>query len=362
MKILNLIDSLYAGGAESLLKNFVIEAKNYPNFKIDVCTLYSRNVYKEDLLKNGINLYDLSLPFKYDFSGIFKLVKLIRENSYDIVHVHLFPADLFGALASLFVDKKTKFIFSEHSIYNRRRNFKLYKPIDIFVYSRYKRIVCVSNLVKEELINYIPRLVSKVIVIKNAIPVDDIKEDIQKIYDVLFVGRLEKEKGVDILIKAVYEIQSKQSLNLKVALVGDGSLKSEYKKLVKYLSLEDNIKFLGIRRDVEKLMRLSKIFVLPSRYEGLPMVILEAMANRIPIIATKVGGIPEVIEDGIEGLLVEPESKDELTKKILYLLNNPSLREQLSKNAFEKVKSEYSIQSYTQRMLKLYEEVLSEGS
>ncbi|MGC8979836.1 glycosyltransferase, partial [Caldisericum sp.] len=167
---------------------------------------------------------------------------------------------------------------------------------------------------------------------------------------------------VDILIKAVYEIQSKQSLNLKVALVGDGSLKSEYKKLVKDLSLEDNIKFLGIRRDVEKLMRLSKIFVLPSRYEGLPMVILEAMANRIPIIATKVGGIPEVIEDGIEGLLVEPESKDELTKKILYLLNNPSLREQLSKNAFEKVKSEYSIQSYTQRMLKLYEEVLSEGS
>ncbi|BAL81657.1 glycosyltransferase [Caldisericum exile] len=361
MKVLNLIDSLYAGGAESLLKNFLIEVKKHPDIQIDVCTLYSRNVFKDDLVKNGVNVFDLALPFKYDFRGVLKLVKLIGENNYDIVHVHLFPADLFGALASLFVSKKAKFIFSEHSIYNRRRDIKLYKPIDMFVYSRYKKIICVSDLVKKKLIDYIPELADKTTVIKNAIPVkDEIGEQKHKIYDVLFVGRLEKAKGVDVLIKAIYEIKSKYSLNLAVALIGDGSLKSDYEKLVKELNLESSIKFLGIRRDVEALMRMSKIFVLPSLWEGLPMVLLEAMANGIPIIATKVGGIPEVIEDGVNGLLVDQESSTELGEKIVYLLNSSAYGEQLSKNAFGKVKREYSIEAYTKEMLRLYREILNE--
>lgn len=361
MKVLNLIDSLYAGGAESLLKNFLIEAKKYPDIQIDVCTLYSRNVFKDDLFKNGVNVFELALPFKYDFRGVFKLVRLIRNNNYDIVHVHLFPADLFGALASLFVNRKVKFIFSEHSIYNRRRSIRLYKPIDLFVYSRYKKIICVSNLVKQELVHYIPKIKSKTIVIRNAIPVkDQINESKHKIYDVLFVGRLERAKGVDVLISGVHEIKSAQHFNITVALVGDGSLKKDYEKLVKELDLEENVKFLGIRRDVEELMQMSKIFVLPSRWEGLPIVILEAMANGIPIISTKVGGIPEVIEDGANGLLVDPESPTELAEKISYLLNNPSFAEELSKNAFEKIKMEYSIESYTRKILCLYEEALNE--
>lgn len=359
MKILNLIDSLYAGGAESLLKNFVIEARKYANFQIDICTLYSRNVFRNDLINYGVNVYDLALPFKYDFRGVLKLAKLIRENNYDIVHVHLFPADVFGALASLFLNRNTKFIFSEHNVYNRRRDIKLYKPIDQLVYSQYERIICVSELVKKELIRYIPGLSSSVVVIKNAIPVKDQIEEVRhKIYDVLFVGRIEKAKGVDILIKAIYEIKFKYYLNITVALVGNGSLKSEYERLVKELDLEDNIKFLGIRRDVEDLMKKSKVFVLPSRWEGLPIVILEAMANGIPIVSTKVGGIPEVIEDGVSGVLVSPESPEKLAEKILYILNNRVFGEDLAINAFEKVKKNYSISVYTRKLLEFYKEVI----
>jgi len=91
---------------------------------------YSKNILKYDLEENNITVFDLDLKFKYDFSGIVKIVSLIKQNNYDIVHVHLFPADLFVAIASLFLPKSIKFIFSEHNVYNRRRSLKAYKPID----------------------------------------------------------------------------------------------------------------------------------------------------------------------------------------------------------------------------------------
>jgi len=215
IKVLNVIDSLNAGGAESLLKNFLIEAKKYSGFQIDVCTLYARNIFKEDLEKNDITTFDLGLKFKYDFSGIVKIVSLIKQNNYDIVHVHLFPADLFVAIASLFLPKSIKFIFSEHNVYNRRRSLKAYKPIDYFVYSRYDKIICVSNHVKLALNAYIQGTKNKSVVIKNAIPIDSNFIETPKIYDVLFVGRLEDAKGVDVLIKAIAILKQKFNLQLK---------------------------------------------------------------------------------------------------------------------------------------------------
>lgn len=360
MRVLEIIDSLYAGGAESLLKNFLIRAKKYESFSIDVCTLYSKNIFKEELEKNGIKLYELNLKFKYDLRGVLKIVRLIKEIQYDIVHVHLFPADIFVAIATLFSHQNIKFIFSEHNIYNRRRSILLYKPIDKFVYSRYEKIVCVSNQVKEELNKYIKSTKDKSIVIKNAIPVDENLDDLPKKYDVLFVGRFEDAKGVDVLIKAISILKEKYHENIKVAILGDGSKKDYLTNLVSMLSIEDRIEFLGIRKDVKYFMQSSKIFVLPSRWEGLPMVILEAMANKIPIITTPVGGIKEVIQNGINGILVKPEDPEELASKIHLLLNNETLRENLSQNAFVKVKSEYSISAYTKSMLQFYEKLLNQ--
>ena len=357
IKVLNVIDSLNAGGAESLLKNFLIEAKKYSGFQIDVCTLYARNIFKEDLEKNDITTFDLGLKFKYDFSGIVKIVSLIKQNNYDIVHVHLFPADLFVAIASLFLPKSIKFIFSEHSVYNRRRSLKAYKPIDYFVYSRYDKIICVSDQVKSALTTYLQDTKNKSIVIKNAIPIDSNFIEIPKIYDVLFVGRLEDAKGVDVLIKAIAILKQKFNLQIKVAILGDGSKRVYLENLSKQLGVDDEIVFLGVQKDVQSFMASSKVFVLPSRWEGLPVVILEAMANRMPIITTPVGGIAEVIEDGASGILVEPENPEALADKIYELLSSEKLQRSISENAFKKVKEEYSIEGYTQKMLDIYKDL-----
>jgi glycosyltransferase involved in cell wall biosynthesis len=363
LRILNVIDSLYAGGAESLLKNFLIEAKKYEDFQIDVCTLYSRNVFKEELVNNGITVYDLDLPFKYDFRGVLRLVRLINSNNYDIVHVHLFPADIFVALASLFIRNKPKFIFSEHNVYNRRRSIIFYKPVDKFTYSRYQKVVCVSQKIKESLVDYLKELKKKTIVIRNGIPVPDRKSDVEakKEYDVLCVARLEDAKGIDILLKAVAILKEKVNSPLNVAVVGDGSKSEILFNLSQSLGLENVVHFLGLRKDVSHLMDVSKIFVLPSRWEGLPMVILEAMAHGLPVVSTPVGGIPEIVKSGENGILVPEEDPNSLSEVIFRLLHDSDLLENLSKNAYEFVKQYYSIETYTKNLLGLFRGILEEN-
>ena len=356
IKVLEVIDSLYAGGAESLLKNFLIEAKKYNDFEIEVCTLYSRNIFEEELANNGIKVHNLSLSFKYNPIGVFKLLNVIKRGNYDIVHVHLFPADIFVAISSLFLPKRIKFIFSEHNDYNRRRSIKFFKVIDGFTYSRYDKIVCVSKQVEKALIKWCPETACKVIVIKNAIPIKDkLNFEREKLYDIIFVGRLEKQKGIDILFKAIQILKEKYHRSLRVAIVGDGSLMNDLKELALQYSINEYIDFLGVRKDVLELMRKSLVFVLPSRWEGFGLVLLEAISVGTPIVATKVGGIPEIIEDGKDGILVEPENPEELAKAILRLLSDVNLRSLISSNAYKKVKEEYSIEKYTKTLLGLYE-------
>ena len=358
IRVLNIIDSLYAGGAESLLKNFLVKVKENQDYQVDVCTLYSRNVFKEELSKNEIRIFDLGLKFKYNFLGVIRLIKIIKSNNYDIVHVHLFPADLFGAVASLFFHKNVKFIFTEHSVFNRRRSNKIFKLIDLFTYSRYSKVICVSEKVKESLVAWIPETDHKTVVIKNAVPVGEIREQKEYVYDILFVGSLKKVKGLDVFFEAIKLLEIKYGRKLKVGVVGDGSLNKELKGIAERLNISESVEFLGVRKDINDLMRKSKIFVLPSRWEGLPMVILEAMALGMPVVATKVGGIPEVIEDGKDGILVEPENPDELAEAILRLLEDDGLRSLISLNAYKKIKRKYSIERYTKDLLNLYKEVI----
>jgi len=275
--------------------------------------------------------------------------------------VHLFPANLFGSLASLFLPKNIKFIFSEHNVYNRRRLFKIFKIVDTFIYSRYYKIICVSKQVQVALIEWLPKLRRKIIVISNAVPVPDLSNwsPIKK-YDILFVGRLTKAKGVDILLKAINILKENYQKEIKAAIVGKGYLEEELKGLVKELGIGEEVEFLGVRRDIERLMKSTQVFVLPSRWEGLPLTILEAMSSRASIIATRVGGIPEVIEHEKEGILISPEDPEALAKAITELLKDEELRIKLGINAFKKVKEKYSIEIYTKNILELYKSLIAD--
>lgn len=355
MKVLHIIDSLLLGGAEVLLTSFVLASQN--EVFNEVCTLYPSDTVLNERIRNaGIPLIELNSKRKYSIRTLYRLIRLIREKDYDIIHVHLFPAQYYGACAALF-HRRGRFIFTEHSVYNRRRESRIFRMIDDLVYKAYGRIICVGRLVEEELLKFLPHLSPKTTVIYNGIQVMPPQEHAACHYDAVQVGSLRSNvKGVDILLKAISLMGDKIT---RVAVAGDGILKDELMAMRDDLGLQDKVEFLGNVKQVGVLLEQSRVFVMPSRYEGLPIALLEAMAKKKPIIATHVGGIPEVIQDMENGLLIPPENPEALANKLELLLNAPELAGKLGNNAFKTIQERFSIEIYTQKVLNEYKQLMT---
>lgn len=365
IKVLEVINSLKIGGAELLLRNFVIEAKKNNQYTVDVCTLYATNDAKniEEIKKKNVRIWSLDLKNKYMLSSVGKIKKIIEKENYDIVHVHLFPASAFVAFSSLFLPNNIRYIFTEHSTINRRRSIKIFKIIDGLIYNRYVKIICISKQVQNSLIKWVPKIKEKIEIIPNGIPMNSKSNNspIIKKYDALFVGRLVHQKGINFLLEAVSILQKKYKKIIRVAIVGDGPLKKALIKMCEELEIKDSVEFLGFQRDVDQIMRFSRVLVLPSRWEGFGLVLLEAMKNKLPIIATNVGGIPEIITNGHEGILVPKENPKILANSINGVLENSELRNQFIQNAYKKVQNHYSIENYAHNMFNLYSKMMSDN-
>jgi len=184
---------------------------------------------------------------------------------------------------------------------------------------------------------------------------DQERETISK--RILFVGRLDPVKGVHYLLRAV-QIVCKVLPDAKLTLVGDGEERENLEYLTNSLGIRDSVDFVG-RIPHEKIpdyMDQADIFVLPSLSEGLPIVILEAMACGLPIVATRVGGIPDIIEEGVNGYLVESGDFQGLADKIIFLLENQPLKHRISKNNRVKVQ-EYGWKNVIKQLERIYFEI-----
>jgi len=358
IKVLQVVNSLKIGGAELLLKNFSIEAKKNNQFTVDICTLFSTNDSGniEELKNKNVHIRSFNLKNKYSLASIGKIKEILERENYDIVHVHLFPASAIVALSSILIKKNIIFLFTVHSTFNKRRNIKMFKIIDALIYHRYKKIICISRQVKNSLIEWVPGIKEKIEIIPNGIPIDVQYNDnsVRRKYDVLFVGRLVKEKGINYLLKAIDIIQKKYQKNIRVAIAGNGPMKTELVKMCEELKIRDSVEFLGFQRDIDSIMRFSRILVLPSIWEGFGLVLLEAMKNRCAIIASNVGGIPEIITSGNDGLLIPKENSKILAHSIHLVLENAELRKLYTQNAYKKVQNNYSIEKYANKMFELY--------
>ena len=176
---------------------------------------------------------------------------------------------------------------------------------------------------------------------------------------IIFVGRLSIEKGAMYLIKAMGIIKEKNP-ELRLLLVGYGSEEKKLMKLVKDMGLRHNVDFIGMKKNKEvfEYMAASDVFVLPSLYEGFPNALLEAMASGLPIVASKVRGIPEIIEESENGFLVEPKDSNGIAEKILYLFDNSELKKRICLNNKEKVKN-YSWDFVADSLIKVYSKCLN---
>jgi glycosyltransferase involved in cell wall biosynthesis len=170
------------------------------------------------------------------------------------------------------------------------------------------------------------------------------------------IGRLEPIKNQEALITSFSRIK-KDVPNSILFIVGDGSMRNSLEKTAANLGLTSSIKFLGLRRDIPMLLKAMDVFVLSSYSEGLSLALLEAMASGIPVIASEVGGNPNIVTNGNTGILFDLNKPDELTNSLKQLSRDPSLRKSISANALALVNSKYSLEKMIKRYENIYREI-----
>ncbi|MEA2020604.1 MAG: glycosyltransferase [Patescibacteria group bacterium] len=292
-------------------------------------------------------------------------------------HLGFRNSDLFGASNLVFrvfnLLKQLLFFFFRLVPYG----IKIYIQDQIRL-RRADKVIAVSDLVKESLVKeyFLPE--EKVEVIYNGIEIDkfeirNTKSKIRKELEVgednkvlLYVGRIEKEKGLGKLLRAVSNIKSQSAgwqTNFKLIIVGDGKYLGELKKLAGELGIADKVIFTGKvpYEDVPKYYAAADVFVLPSlRQEGLPMTLPEAMASGLPVVASKIGGIPNAVEDGKTGFLVEPGNVEELSEELIKVLKDDKLREHIGEEARGLAKEKFSQESMVKETISVISNSISE--
>jgi glycosyltransferase involved in cell wall biosynthesis len=175
------------------------------------------------------------------------------------------------------------------------------------------------------------------------------------------VGRLTPVKGIPYLLEAA-RMLLRQGANVKVLVVGDGSIRSDLMAQTRDLGISENVVFLGHREDTDALLVALDIFALPSLSEGIPMALLEAMAASRSVVASRVGGVPEIVEDGVEGFLVEPMDVNGFVERCLRLIQFPDMAQKMGEMARARVERDFSAENMAHRVALLYRELIESGS
>ncbi len=366
-KICFIITRLVAGGAQKVVLD-LIHSLSKENKNIYLISgpetgkegsfwhLAEKILPEDKLLKCPFLVRSVN-PFK-DLRAYFWLKKRIRKLKIDIVHTHTSKAGVIGRLAAYHL-KIPVIVHSTHGlIYNVDANipgvkgrFAIYvfKRLEIFVGKFTNHLITLSenetgDAIRLKLINS-----SSVSAVSNGILLDSF-EKIERDPNswkgqhvrLGIAGRLNAEKGHDVLIRAIRNLSEKfPGVSLKIA--GDGPLLKDLQALVNECGLSENIVFCGFIEDMASFLKEIDIFVLSSHYEGFGIVLIEAMAAGLPIVATDVGGVREVVDDGKNGIIVPSGSEGELTLGIEYFLQNPGIAYEYGQHGRKASLEKYSL-------------------
>lgn len=356
MRVLHVINNLGMGGAESLLVSMVPLLQE--NLQIDVLLLDGSDTpFVRRLEKNDrVNIITLSKGSVYNPIHIFRLIWIIRK--YDLVHVHLFPAMYFVAIAKFLSFSNIKLVFTEHSTGNRRLKSWFFRIIDRIIYLKYSKIVCITPEVKKMLISLGVHH-SKLCVIYNGIETDQFilaKEYNRSIlgYEqediiLIMVAAFRREKDHSTVIKSLLRLDHRY----KLLLAGGGYQKDQVVEEVRSLGLEDRVKLIGIRNDIERVLKSCDIGILSSHWEGFGLAAVEAMAAGLPVVASNVPGLSDVVKGG--GILFEKGDVIDLASKIVSL-EDKDYYTNIQKRCIEKAKK-YDLHNTVNHLLDLYKKL-----
>ncbi len=305
----------------------------------------------------GLPVLPLRMRSELDLPAVFRLARLMKTRSCRLVHFHEAHGLAVGAAAARRAGVPLRFI-SRRVDFPVRSRSKYTRDIDaVIAISEGVRKVLLDSGVPESLITIIPSGID-FSPFEQAGPRDFLRRELGFAPDEYLVGivaALEDHKGHAYLIEAS-KIVREQAPKVRLVVVGAGSLRLELDRQARDLGVEDIVFFLGYRDDVPRILASLDLFVLSSHHEGMGSSLLDAMASRLPVVATRAGGIPEVVEDRETGLLVPPRDPPALARAILELYRDRGLAARLAGRGFEVVHRKFSAEAMAARIVELYEQ------
>ena len=362
--VLHLSTSSGPGGAERMVSTLAA-ALNQGQFRV-IVGLFRSGWLQTECEVRGVRTYVMPLGGPFNLQWFRACLRLLRKEQVALIHAHEFSAILCGWVVSMLAG--VPFVATVHG-----KNYfweKLRRRVTYRLVSRHGTIVAVSQDLKQFICDRVGVQEQRVEVIYNGVaPAQMITDEevqtckaelgVSGCYPVLgVVGSLYPVKGHRFLLEAMPEILRRWP-KAQLLVIGRGELEVALKEQVEQLAIGGNVQFLGMRQDVPRLLSLMDLFALPSLSEGLSIALLEAMASGKPVVATRVGGNPELIDHGRTGFLVQSEDAKELAANLLKLLSDSGTMQQFGRQAAERARQHFSMEQMSDRYRDLYARSLS---
>jgi glycosyltransferase involved in cell wall biosynthesis len=368
-RVLHLISSSGFLGAENVVLELSKEMTK-AGFWVTIGILENKNNLHMELAERaraeGIEVQIFPCKGRFDTKTISSIRSFINSEQPNIMHSHGYKSNFYAwrALSGLNIP----WIVTNHG---KRFGMKLsiYNWLNIFFMGRADKVIAVSKDIADEMMKKaIPS--AKILVIDNGIDLqkfehktsnNDLRKSLGLNGNHKFIGTvasLTEEKGHVYLIEGARQVIDKYA-ECCFLIVGEGNQRHFLEEKISAFGLKGKMIFTGSRKDVPQILPMLDAFILPSLKEGLPMALLEAMAVKVPVIATKVGAIPNVIEDGINGILIPPKNSDAIADAINRMLSNRYSAKEMANRGFEKVRDHYSADIMARKYLAIYKDLLS---
>lgn len=368
--IVFVIDGLGLGGAERLMIP-VLKNINRNIFEPRVCVLQTRdgNPMADDLHAMGIPVDLIPVRYLRDISAIPRLAKYLRRVSADLVHTQLEFSDVLGNFSAKLLGLPSVSTIHTMPSQDMDAKSKMHQNLEMFSLRYFcDTVISVSEEARQFHLKISNALPHKIQTIYNGIDLSNfmainrntefvaVRNEFSIPNDakvLMTVAVLRELKGIQFMIRALPEILSKQP-DAYYLIVGSGAHRDALEQEVKKLDVTNRVIFSGKRSDIPRLLAATDIFVLPTLTEALPTVLAEAMAAHLPMVACAVGGIPEMIENGKNGILIPPADPQALANACIQLLTDPERCKSMGDAGWEVVNKKFNIKTQVEKLEKLY--------
>lgn len=359
------------GGPESLIVD-ISRHLDRSRFELRVAVFgsdapdYSSPLIKA-LKETGTDVTVIPARHKLDPAPIRRLSALLNERRIDILHSHDHRSNLIAYLAAR--SRPTVQVATLHQPLRRYWWIRHWEVLDEWVWRHFDRILPVAEYIRGEVVRKHPRIAGRVTTILNGVDLSRFhpngrREQVRSEFNIppeavlcVTIGRFLPDKGLQYLLRAARQVLDRRK-DVYWLLAGRGPLEQEMHELAHSLKLGDNVIFAGFRTDVVDLLAAADLMVVSSTCEGCSVAILEAMACGRAVVATRVGGTPEIVEHGQTGLIVEPRRPDQLAEAVQSLADDPSRRGRMGREGLERSRR-FTVERMVRRFEEVYEELMA---